>query len=995
MGGCYSNNVFSFKPFCLYGEGYVRYEFPRPQEHIVFLHGQEDGTLYVGGQNKLFNINFKSLNQSTVGRCDVTVLHRYDDSHLFVCGSDGESPQCYMMTDTWNSSEKVNPAGISPFSTNEKAPSLFVEGELYSTSRLHKEGNGKDLRRSWGVKKKVWMHDKSKKDPKYIGITSVSRKEDPLNDKIYTFFQEKNPDTSPDADPWISRVAQVCKVDQGGSRSILHCMWTSFLKARLACGVPSENMFYNRLEEVYVLHAENWMDSRVYGVFSSAWNMTAVCIYSMEEIDSVFTHSKFQGYSGVIPNPRPGTCVDNSQALKDNVLNMAKDHPEMSDWIHPIVKAAPFMISDRHYRKIQVDRVTVPGQKPHNVLLLATGECPLRREQRGSVLHGAQAGVCRAEGICVTRCSGWGLQSGGDLCYMVLRLGSEESAEQRGSVLHGAEAGGLQSGGDLCYTVLRLGVCRADGICVTRCSGWGSAERTGSVLHGAPAGGLQSGRDLCYTVLRLGVCRADGICVTRCSGWGSAERTGSVLHGAPAGGLQSGRDLCYTVLRLGVCRADGICVTRCSGWGSAERRGSVLHGAPAGGLQSGGDLCYTVLRLGSAERRGSVLHGAQAGVCRAEGICVTRCSGWGLQSGGDLCYTVLRLGVCRAEGICVTRCSGWGLQSGGDLCYTVLRLGCEESAERRGSVLHGAQAGVGRAEGICVTRCSGWGSAERTGSVLHGALAGGLQSRGDLCYTVLRLGVCRAEGICVTRCSGWGSAERRGSVLHGAQAGESGLIHKVLEVNHSPFIIAEIHPFKSESHIQSMILDSTTKKLYVGSHYEVVAIDLQNCEQYGDGCEQCILSRDPYCGWSNNKCAKAERGAVQHVEDGDHSQCTQIPKFEHYRSQRGNPEDQELKSIAPLSAPYFLTCPMTSHHASHFWHHNNRTIDCQFSKSDCLHLIEGMKPDLYGKYQCFAEEKGYQQLVTEYTLVPSSGITELSSKMQVLGSVILLVGLIL
>ncbi|KAK6476640.1 semaphorin-7A-like [Huso huso] len=589
------------------GEGYVRYEFPRPQEHIVFLHGQEDGTLYVGGQNKLFNINFKSLNQSTVipfplevatgyeGRCDVTVLHRYDDSHLFVCGSDGESPQCYMMTDTWNSSEKVNPAGISPFSTNEKAPSLFVEGELYTTSRLYKEGNGKDLRRSWGIKKKVWMHDKSKKDPKYIGITSVSRKEDPLNDKIYTFFQEKNPDISPDADPWISRVAQVCKVDQGGSRSILHSMWTSFLKARLACGVPSENMFYNRLEEMYVLHAENWTDSRVYGVFSSAWNMTAVCIYSMEEIDSVFTHSKFQGYSGVIPNPRPGTCVDNSQALKDDVLKVAKDHPEMSDWIHPIVKAAPFMISDRRYRKIQVDRVTVPGQKPHNVLLLAT---------------------------------------------------------------------------------------------------------------------------------------------------------------------------------------------------------------------------------------------------------------------------------------------------------------------------------------------------------------------------------------------------------------ESGLIHKVLEVNHSPFIIAEIHPFKSESHIQSMILDSTTKKLYVGSHYEVVAIDLQNCEQYGDGCEQCILSRDPYCGWSNKKCAKAERGAVQHVEDGDHSQCTQIPKFEHYRSQRGNPEDQELKSIAPLSAPYFLSCPMTSHHASHSWHHNNRTIDCQFSKSDCLHLIEGMKPDLYGKYQCFAEEKGYQWLVTEYTLMPSSGTTALSSKVQVLGSIILLVGLI-
>ncbi|MBN3280079.1 SEM7A protein, partial [Polyodon spathula] len=497
-------------------------------------------------------------------------------------------------------------------------------------------------------------------DPKYIAITSVSRKDDPLNDKIYTFFQEKNPDTSPDADPWISRVAQVCKVDQGGSRSILHSMWTSFLKARLACGVPSENFFYNRLQEVYVLHAENWTDSRVYGVFSSAWNMTAICIYSIKEIDSVFTHSQFQGYSGVIPNPRPGTCVNNSQTLKDNVLKMAKDHPEMSDWIQPIVKAAPFMISDRHYRKIQVDRVTVPCQKSHNVLLLAT---------------------------------------------------------------------------------------------------------------------------------------------------------------------------------------------------------------------------------------------------------------------------------------------------------------------------------------------------------------------------------------------------------------DNGLIHKVLEVNHSPFIIAEIHPFKNKSHIQSMILDSTTKKLYVGSNYEVVEIDLQSCEQYGDGCEQCILSRDPYCGWSNNKCAKAECkwrmvilaivhrfpnkklyvgsnyevveidlqsceqygdgceqcilsrdpycgwsnnkcakaecAAVQQVEDGDLSHCTQIPKYKHYLSQRGNPQDRQLKSIAPLSTPYFLSCPMTSHHASHSWHHNNRTIDCQFSKSDCLHLIERMTPDLYGKYQCFAEEKGYQRLVTEYTLVPRSGTTALSSKVQFLGTIILLMGLIL
>lgn len=49
-------------------------------------------------------------------------------------------------------------------------------------------------------------------EPTFISIFLAERRNDSLNEKIYVLFREKNSDTSPEADPWISRVARVCKV---------------------------------------------------------------------------------------------------------------------------------------------------------------------------------------------------------------------------------------------------------------------------------------------------------------------------------------------------------------------------------------------------------------------------------------------------------------------------------------------------------------------------------------------------------------------------------------------------------------------------------------------------------------------------------------------------------------------------------------------------------------------------------------------------------------
>lgn len=55
-------------------------------------------------------------------------------------------------------------------------------------------------------------HSYSPTEPTFISSFLAQRKNDPMNEKIYILFREKNSDTNPEADPWISRVARVCKV---------------------------------------------------------------------------------------------------------------------------------------------------------------------------------------------------------------------------------------------------------------------------------------------------------------------------------------------------------------------------------------------------------------------------------------------------------------------------------------------------------------------------------------------------------------------------------------------------------------------------------------------------------------------------------------------------------------------------------------------------------------------------------------------------------------
>ncbi|XP_030587644.1 semaphorin-7A [Archocentrus centrarchus] len=369
----------------------AEFKYQINQNHSVLFYEEESDELYVGGTDFIlklgvddfhiiekFHLNMAGQQECQEGPCEnvITVIEKFQNN-LFVCGTNGEKPQCLQLRPSVNNQsleivESREGTGISPFVYTQNSLSLTVEGDLYAAAPLDADGSTLQFRRKAGSRTNVWMYDNWVSEPTFISASWVQRKDDPDNEKIYIFFREKNSDHNREADPLISRVARVCKMDEGGSKRFFQNMWTSFLKARLVCGFPEKSLYFNLLQDVYVMHADDWQDTRVYALFTSSWNATAVCIYSIQMIEEIFENSSFKGYNNEVPTPRPGMCSKNSKALPRATVNVVKDYPEMTDWVHSLRPTAPFFISTNNYTKIAVDRVQAADQQFYNILLLAT-----------------------------------------------------------------------------------------------------------------------------------------------------------------------------------------------------------------------------------------------------------------------------------------------------------------------------------------------------------------------------------------------------------------------------------------------------------------------------------------------------------------------------------------------------------------------------------------------------------------------------------------------
>ncbi|XP_055984687.1 semaphorin-7A [Sorex fumeus] len=369
--------------------GQDQVDFGREELHTVLFHEPGSPSVWVGGRGRVYRFDFpegKNASLHTVninptkGYCldkpdcgnYITLLERENEG-LLVCGTNARRPSCWKLVN--DTVELIGERrGFAPFSPDENSLVLFDGQEVYSTIRKQ-EYNGKipRFRRIQG-EIELYTSDTVMQNPQFIKATLVHQ-DAAYDDKIYYFFREDNPDKNPEAPLNVSRVAQLCRGDQGGESSLSVSKWNTFLKAMLVCSDAATNKNFNRLQDVFLLPGPSgqWRDTRVYGVFSNPWNYSAVCVYSLEDIDRVFRTSSLKGYHASLPNPRPGKCLPNRQPIPTETFQVADSHPEVAQRVEPLGPLkTPVFHAKHHYQKVVVHRMQASHGQTFHVLYLTT-----------------------------------------------------------------------------------------------------------------------------------------------------------------------------------------------------------------------------------------------------------------------------------------------------------------------------------------------------------------------------------------------------------------------------------------------------------------------------------------------------------------------------------------------------------------------------------------------------------------------------------------------
>lgn len=369
--------------------GQDQLDFGVAEPHTVLFHEPGSTSVWVGGRGRVYHFSFPegrnaSMQTVAIGASRGACADKWDcENHitlleprgqgLLACGTNARRPSCWSLE---NGSVQAlgEHRGYAPFSPEENALVLFDGDEVYSTIRKQ-EYNGKipRFRRIRGDGE-LYTSDTVMQNPQFIRATVVHR-EQAFEDRIYYFFREDNPDKSPEAPLNVSRVAQLCRGDQGGESSLSVSKWNTFLKALLVCSDATSKKNFNRLQDVFLLPAPSghWSDTRVYGVFSNPWNYSAVCVYSLGDIDRVFRTSSLRGYSSGLPTPRPGQCLPNRQPIPTETFQVADSHPEVAQRVEPVGPLkVPLLHSKYHYQKVAVHRTQASYGHTFHVLYLST-----------------------------------------------------------------------------------------------------------------------------------------------------------------------------------------------------------------------------------------------------------------------------------------------------------------------------------------------------------------------------------------------------------------------------------------------------------------------------------------------------------------------------------------------------------------------------------------------------------------------------------------------
>lgn len=372
---------------------------------------QRDGdSLLIGARNIVYNISVHNLEENfsqrivwfskeqdssmcfdkgkSVDECQnyIRVLAKEGEGRFLVCGTNAYKPLCRryaQQTDGSFNFTETNGAGQCPYDPRHNSTFVYVDGELYS-------GTVADFQ---GTIPLIFRHPlkTDHNDYKQLNAPDFVHSFD-YGDFVFFFFRETAVEYMNCGKRVYSRVARVCKGDRGGGQQRFKLSWTSFLKSRLNCSVPGDYPFY--FDEIQsttdVISGVYGGESHkiIYAVFTTPPNSipgSAVCAFSMRAILDTFEES-FKEQETInsnwlpvrqseVPEPRPGSCVEDSQTLPEHNVNFAKDHPLMDEAVPAFFSQPLLMKASFEYRfsKMVVDpQVTFLDGKTVDVLFIAT-----------------------------------------------------------------------------------------------------------------------------------------------------------------------------------------------------------------------------------------------------------------------------------------------------------------------------------------------------------------------------------------------------------------------------------------------------------------------------------------------------------------------------------------------------------------------------------------------------------------------------------------------
>uniref|UniRef100_A0A3Q2CGP1 Sema domain, transmembrane domain (TM), and cytoplasmic domain, (semaphorin) 6Ca n=1 Tax=Cyprinodon variegatus TaxID=28743 RepID=A0A3Q2CGP1_CYPVA len=290
----------------------------------------------------------------------VKVLVPRNDETLFACGTNAFNPTCrnYKMTSLEQVGEEVVGQARCPFESIQSNVGLFAGGDFYSATMTDFLASDAVIYRSLGEGRPVLRTVKY--DSKWLREPHFQHAID-YGNYVYFFLSEIAVEYTALGKVVFSRVARVCKNDNGGSPRVLERYWTSFLKARLNCSVPGDSFFYFDVLQSLTNVLQINQRPAVVGVFTTQSNSipgSAVCAFYMDDIEKVF-NGKFKeqrtsdsSWTPVpdeqVPRPRPGTCAGDGPAsdykssvqFPDEMLTFIKSYPLMDEAV-PSVNDRP------------------------------------------------------------------------------------------------------------------------------------------------------------------------------------------------------------------------------------------------------------------------------------------------------------------------------------------------------------------------------------------------------------------------------------------------------------------------------------------------------------------------------------------------------------------------------------------------------------------------------------------------------------------------------